>query len=153
MRVLIGDHELKIFIHEFIGETAKAFAFLERQLEHGTAQMLKQDQQMIWVDQCLLGRTAEEIIGMMREELVKRIGRGDHDRHCGIISAPRPTRLLAHACDGARIPDDDRRAQPADVNSQFKGIGCHDSFDRAVAQALFDLAALVREVAGAITAD
>jgi hypothetical protein len=33
---------------------------------------------MIWVDQRLLGRTAEEIIGVMREELIQRIGRRDY---------------------------------------------------------------------------
>ena len=89
----------------------------------------------------------------MREELVKRIGRRDQHRHSRIIPASRPTRLLARACDSPWIPDEDCRAQPADVYSQFKRICGNDSFDRAVAQALFDLAALVREVARAIAAD
>ena len=50
---------------------AKAFAFLKWQLEHRAAQMLEQDQQMIGVDQRLLGRTLKEIFGMMGEELVQ----------------------------------------------------------------------------------
>ena len=69
-------------------------------------------------------------------------------------SSPRPARPACwrDTCDGAWIPDDDCRAQPADVDSQLKGIRGHDSFDCAVAQALFDLAALMRKVARAIAA-
>jgi hypothetical protein len=50
-------------------------------------------------------------------------------------------------------PNEDRRAEPADVDAEFEGGGGDDGFDRAVAQSLLDLAALVREVAGAITAN
>ena len=63
---------MQILIDRLAGQRAKAFAFLERQFEHRTAQMFEQDQQMIGVDQRLLGRTLEEIFGMMGEELVER---------------------------------------------------------------------------------
>ena len=40
------------------------------------------------------------------------------------------------------VAHQDRRAQPADINSQLEGIRGNDSFDRAAAETLFDLAAL-----------
>src|SRR3972149_5376285 len=86
------------------------------------------------------------------EELVKRIRRGDQHRDRRTISASCPTRLLSRACDCARIPDQDCRAQSADIDSQFKRIRGNDSFYRTIAQALFDLTALMREVARAIAA-
>ena len=115
--------------------------------------MVEQDQQMIGVDQRLFGRTREEIFGMMGQELVERTGRGDQHGGCRVISAPGPARLLPDAGDGSRIADQHRRAQPADVDAQFEGIGGNDEFDRAIAQSFFDLAALGGQVAGAVAAD
>ena len=153
MRVLIRDQKFEIFIEQFIGDTSKAITFLKRQFKHGTAQMLQQFQQMIRVDQRLLRRPAEKIFGMMREELVQRIRRRDQHRHSRCIAASRPTRLLARARDGARIPDENRRAQSADVDSQFERVRGDNRCNRTVAQALLDLAALNWEITGTIASD
>ena len=77
MHFLLEVRNSRTSSHGLRRERAEAFAFLERQLEHRAAQVVEQDQQMIGVDQRLFRRLAEEIIGMMREELIERIGRGD----------------------------------------------------------------------------
>src|SRR5690349_8746092 len=133
MRIVVGKQKLQILIDDLSRQRAKAFAFLERQFEHGTAQVLEQDQQMIGIDQRLLRGTIEKIFGVMRQELVKRTRGGNHDRSCGFKSASGATRLLSGGGDRARITDQDRRAQPADVDSQFEGVRSYDSFDRSVA--------------------
>ena len=76
---------------------------------------------------------------MVRQELVERTGGGDQHGRRGSFAATGPTRLLRDACDGPRIPDEQRRAQPADVDAQFEGVGGNDKFDRTVAQPFFDL--------------
>ena len=101
----------------------------------------------------MFGRLAEEIFGMVREELVERIGRGDQHRRGGIVPAPRAPRLLPRGRDASRVADEDRRAQPADVYAQFEGVGRDDETDGAVAQASLNFASLGGEVAGAIAAD
>src|SRR5687767_6201920 len=112
--------------------------------------MFQEDQQMVGIHQCLLGRALEEIFGMMGEELVNRTRRGDHHSHCGFKTATRATRLLTRGSNGARVSDKDRRAQSADVDSELQRVCGNDGFYRAIAEALFDFAALVREVARAI---
>src|SRR5512142_2771912 len=115
--------------------------------------MLEQDEQMIGIDQCLLGRTLEEIFRMMGEELVERTGRGDHDCRRGGETAARATRLLPRRSDGPRVADEDRRAQPADVDSQFQCVRSNDSFYSSFSEPFFDLATLGRQIAASIAAD
>ena len=65
----------------------------------------------------------------------------------GRLPAAGPARLLIDAGNGAGIADKHGRAQPADVDAQFEGVGGDDGLERAGAQALFDLATLGRKVA------
>ena len=153
MGFIVGDHELQIFVDDLGGEQAKALALLEGQLEHGAAQVLEQDEQVIRVDQRLLGRALEEILRMVGEELVERTGGGDHDRCSGFEAASRPPRLLPRRSDGARVADEDRRAQPADIDAQLEGVRSNHGPDGAFSQSLFDLAALVGKIAGAVAAN
>ena len=76
------------------GCTAEVLASLEGQFEHRAAQVLQQDEQVVGVDQRLLGRAPEEIFGMMRQELVERTGRSDQHRRSRGIPASCPARLL-----------------------------------------------------------
>src|SRR5512143_2608965 len=104
--------------------------------------MFEQDQQMIGVDERLLRRTVEEIFGMVGEELVERARGGDQHRDGRFETAPRATRLLPRRSDGARVADEDRRAQPADIDAQFQRVCGNDSFYRSVSESFFDLATL-----------
>jgi len=40
-------------------DISKPFSDLERELESGAADMVKYDQQIIWINQCLLGRFSQ----------------------------------------------------------------------------------------------
>src|SRR5437867_11393118 len=99
---------------------------------------------MIRVDQRLLRRTLEEIFGMMSEKLIQWTCGGDHHRYSGFKSASRATRLLPCGSDSSGVADEDRRAQPTDVDSQFKRVRRNDRFDRSGAQSFFDLSSLGR---------
>ena len=90
---------------------------------------------------------------MVGQELVERTGRGHQQRGSRFVAAPRPTGLLPRRSDRPRIPDQQRRAQPADVNAQLEGVGGDDRAHAAVAQPLFDFPALGGQVAGAVAAD
>src|SRR5512133_2334332 len=99
---------------------------------------------MIGVDQRPLGRTLEEIFGMMREELIQWTCRGNHYSYSGFETTSGATRLLPGGSDSSRVADKDRRAQPTDIDSQFKRVCGNDGFDRSVAQSFFDLSSLDR---------
>src|SRR6266508_845047 len=109
MGFVVGEQKLKILIDDLSRQRAEAFAFLEWQLEHRAAQMLKQNQQMIWVDQRLLRRAIEEIFGMMGEELIQGTRRRKHHCRGRFKSAPCATRLLPRGSDSPWIADEDRR--------------------------------------------
>src|SRR5512137_2265107 len=90
---------------------------------------------------------------MMGKKLVKWVGCSDQHSKCGIVPAPRASRLLNRACDGARVTDKQRRSQSADIDSQFEGVGRHDHFDRTVAKSLLDFAPLAWKITGAVTSN
>jgi len=83
MCFVVRKQKLKIFINHVARQRAKAFAFLKRQLEHRAAQMFKQNQQMIGIDQRLFGRTPEKVLRVARQELVEGIGGGHQHGQCG----------------------------------------------------------------------
>ncbi len=153
MRFLAGDQEIQVLLHRLGRQGTEALAFLERQLEHGTAQVVEQDDQVVGVDQGLFGRAPKEVIGMVGQELVERAGGGHQDCQGGLVAAPGPSGLLPGAGDGARVPDQQRCAQAADVYAQFEGVGGNHGPDRPIPQAFFDGAALGGQVAAAVAAD
>ncbi len=108
---------------------------------------------MVGIYQRLFGRAGEKVFGVVSQELVERVGRGDENCHSRVISAARSTRLLPGGGDGAGIADEQRCLQTADINTQFKGIGGNYHSDASVTQAFFDFAALGREITGTITAN
>ena len=55
MRFATRDEELEELFDPFAGQTTKRLAFLEWQLEQGAAQVVEQDEQVVGVDQRLLG--------------------------------------------------------------------------------------------------
>ncbi len=117
------------------------------------AQVVEQDEQVVRVDQRLLGGAGEEIFGMVGQELVKGRGRGDQDGRGWFVPAPGAARLLARAGDRPRVTDQQGSPQPANVDAQLEGVGGHHQLHGTVAQAFLDGTALGGEVAGAVAAD
>ena len=66
---------------------------------------------------------------------------------------PGAARLLPGGGDAARIAEQHRRVEAADVDAQLERVGGDDAQHRAVAQAALDLAPLQRQVAAAVAAD
>ena len=65
------------------------------------------------------------------EELVDGAGGGDHHGRGRFQTASRATGLLSRRRDGSRVPHQDRRLQPTDVDAQLQGVGGDDGFDCA----------------------
>ena len=93
---------------------------------------------MIRIHQRLFRRPLEEIFRMMSQELVNRIGRGYHHSCCGFETTSSATCLLPRGSNGARVADEDRRAQPANVDSKFQRVCGDHGFDSAIPESFFD---------------
>ena len=101
----------------------------------------------------LLDRRAEEVVGVLRDELVERRRVGDQHRHRGARAPAGAARLLPGRGDGARIAHQHRRVEAADVDPELERVRGDDPEHRALAQPALDLAALERQVAAAVAAD
>ena len=104
------------------------------------------------VEDRVLDRAVEELVGVAAEELVERVLARDVDRQ----AAPAPAGaapLLAQARDGARERDADRRVERADVDAELERVGGDDAEQLAVDQLALELAPLLRGVARAVGRD
>ena len=153
MGLVVGDQVVEELLQLLGREGAKAFALGKGKFEHGAAQMIEQDEQVIRIDQGALGRLTEEIVGMMRQELVERIGGGDQNRQGGGSATARATGLLVDTGDRSGIPDQDGGTQAANVNPKFESVGGHDGAYAAIAEPLLDFASLGGQVSGTVAAD
>ena len=153
MRLLACNQEIQVFLHCCSRQGTEALVFLERQLEHGTAQVIEQYDQVIGVDQGMLGRASEEVIRMVSQELVERAGGCHQDCHGRLIASACPPGLLPGTCNRPRISNQQRRAQATNVNPQFECIGSHDGANCSIPQPFFDGTPLGRQVTGAVTAN
>ena len=90
---------------------------------------------------------------MRGEELVDRRGGADERREARAGAPTGAAHLLPGRGDRPRIADAERGIQPTDVDAELERIRRHDAADTAIAQALLDLVALVRQVAAAVAAD
>src|SRR5665648_74194 len=115
--------------------------------------MIEQDQQVIRIDKGLFGRTFQEIIRVMRQELIERGSRSDKDGNSRIVTTPGPTGLLPSAGNCARVTYQQSGSQATNVDAQLEGIGGNHKAGMPGAQAFFDLAALPGQIAGTITTD
>ena len=72
-----------------------------------------------------------------------------------LVPCRRPARpnCCQVAGDRARIPRQDRRVEPADVDAELEGVRGDDPEDLAVAQAVLDRPSFGRQVAAAVAAD
>ena len=91
----------------------------------------------------------EQPFGLAHEVLVERVLPGDHHGMAAPLAAGPPP-ALQEAHDRAGKAGDQREVETADVDAQLERVGRHDGRQVAVEQAPFDLASLLRRVAGAI---
>ena len=130
---------------------AQSLVVHEGQLEQPGLQVRCEQQQVVGIDQALFGIGTEEIFGMADDELVERRARGnEHPDRPGPASGA--AQLLPRRGDGARIADQHRALQAADVDSELERVGAHHGCDLSAAQPCFYLSPVQRQVAGAVAA-
>ncbi len=116
------------------------------QLKGRAADVIHNDDQVVGIEESLLRRAPEKVVGMGYDVLVEGRGPGDQHRHRGLRPASRPSRLLPGAGDGAGIAGHNTGIQVADVDAQFQGIGGHHAQNLPLAQAPLDRAPLQWQV-------
>ena len=84
-------------------DLAEELAVDHRQLERGALEVVHQDEGVVGIDPRVLGRRAEEIVGVRDHELIERRAGGHQDRGRRLRAAPRPAGLLPERGDRARI--------------------------------------------------
>src|SRR5580704_11366376 len=111
--------------------------------------MINEDFEIVRLNEGVLGRVAEEIIGMAHDELVEWSGRSDEHGARAAAATASAAGALPGSGDRARVAGHHYGVQRADVDAQFERAGGNDSADAGVAETAFDFAALVRKVAAA----
>src|SRR5205823_12857601 len=96
-----------------------------------------------------LDATAEKRLRLAHEVLVEGVLGGDEHGEA-VASAPGTAPLLAQARDRARKPDRDRAVEQADVDAELERVRGRNAEQVAVDEAPFELAPLLRRVAGAV---
>ena len=104
------------------------------------------------VEDRVLDRAVEELVGVAAEELVERVLARDVDRQAA-PAPPGAAPLLAQARDGARERDADRGVERADVDAELERVGGDDAEQLALDELALELAPLLRRVARAVGRD
>ena len=104
--------------------------------------MIDQHFQIVRLDERMLGRVTEKIVGMPHDELIQRGGRG---HQYGARAAAAPTRATGALPGGGNCSGiashDDASSEPTSMPSSSRRSGDHAA-DFAVTQAAFNFAAL-----------
>ena len=96
---------------------------------------------------------AKEFVRVFKEILVQGVGLGQQDDEGVAAGPPHPAGPLPGGDHGAGIANQDADVQTADVDAHLQGAGGDHPSHPACGQGLLDLAALLRQIAGAIGAD
>src|SRR6267143_1271881 len=115
--------------------------------------MVDEDFEIVGLDEGVLGRVAEEIVGMANDELVKRGGGSDQHGTGAAAATSRATGALPGGGDRAGIACHHNGVERADIDPQFQGAGGDYAADAAVAQAALDFTPLAGEISPAVAAD
>ena len=142
----VAEHLAEVFL-------AEAVALLERQLEGRAADMIEQDQQLVGIDARLLGRGAEEELGVADNVLVQRQTARHQHAQRGTLPPAGTTQALPGAGDGARVAVQQAHVQRTDVHAQLQRRGGYHAVDGALAQLLLHGAPFGRQVTAAIGRD
>src|SRR3954469_7205334 len=103
--------------------TSELFIGSKRQLESGALEMAEQDVDVLRIDQPLLRRLIQKIVGMVDDVLIERRTRCDQNRNGHPAAAARTSHALPGRSDCAGITRQNSDVEAADVNSQLKGVG------------------------------
>ncbi len=123
------------------------------QFERRAFQMVDENFEIVGLNVSVLGRTAEEIIGMLHDELIQRSRRRNEHRARASAAPPRAPGPLPGGSNRAWITGHHASVQRSDINSQFQCVRGHHSSNSSVAQTTFDFPPFVRQISAAVAAD
>ncbi len=115
--------------------------------------MIDEDFQIVRLDEGVFGSIAEEIVRMANDELIERRRRRHQHRARASAAASGAAGALPGGGDGAGVTGHDDGVERTDVNAELESAGGNHSANYSIAEAAFDFAALVRQVAAAIAAN
>ena len=102
------------------------------------------------IDDRVLGRLGEEVVGVAQQVLVDRVVAGQQHGQAFVVPAAAAARLLPTAGDRAGVIHQEGHVERADVDAQLERVGGRDAAQVAAEQILLDLAAFIGQVAAAI---
>ena len=125
----------------------------ERHLGGGRGEVRAQHVGVGRVEGARLDRGVEHRLGMAHEVVVEGVVAGEEHREALATGAPRPSRALPQRGPRARPAGHDDGVEPADVDPQLQGARRREPAQPPAAQLLLQLAALLGQVAAAISGD
>src|SRR6516162_4154140 len=120
------------------------------QLKGRAFQMIDQDFQIVWLDEGVLRRVAEEIVGMANDELIEWRRRSHEHRARTSAATPGASGALPGCGDGAGIAGHHHGVQRANIDAQFHSGSRDNAANAPVPKATLDFAALAGKIATAI---
>ncbi len=125
----------------------------EGQLEGRALDVVDEDLEVVGVDAALLDGRPEEVVRVLRDELVEGGRVGDEDGDRGARPPPRPSRLLPGRGHAAGVAHEHRGVEAPDVDPELQRVRGDDAEDRSLAEPPLDRAALERQVAAPVAPD
>src|SRR5579862_3119072 len=102
---------------------AELFAIAQRPLEGGALQMAEQDFKIVGIDVGMLGRTVEEVIGVLDDVLIeRRAGSYQHGGRSG-LAASGATGALPGGSDSSGIARHHHSVERSDVDAELERVG------------------------------
>ena len=89
--------------------------------------MVHEDERVVGIDARVLGRRAEEVVGMRDHELVERRAGRHEDRRRPAAAPPGAAGLLPERGDRARIAGEHGDVEVADVDAELERVGRDDA--------------------------
>src|SRR5690606_18080918 len=125
---------------------AEGFVTGEGKLKGRALNMTHEDHQIVRVDERMLRRAAEKVVGVFGDVLVQRRARRDQNGSRHSLAPPGPPRLLPRARDRAGKARHNARLELTDVDAELERVRAHYPEHVAVAQSPLDLPALQGKV-------
>ena len=123
------------------------------QLERGAFQVVDENLQIVRLNVGVLGRTPEEVVGMLDNELIERSGRRDEHGAGTPTASSCSTCALPRRSNRTRIARHHARVERSDIDAQFESASRYDAADSTVAQPTLDFAPLTGQIPAAIAAN
>jgi len=134
-------------------DATEFFVGSDREFKGGAFEVVDENFEIVGLNVGVLGRAAEEIIGMLDHKLIKGRGGRDVDGASGPGAAAGATRALPSRGDGAGVAGHDGGVERANVDAELKGVGSDDAANFSFAQAALDGAAFAGKITAAIAAN